>query len=189
MSAGWLAEPRAALAADRILDAAATLFAERGVTGVGMAEVAAAAGCSRATLYRYWPDRAALRRAFVEREASRVAAQVSEGASGPGEAVLLAVRLVRERPELAAWFTSDAAGLGASAAQALGLGGTDDDARWLVRCVVSLLVMPGRNAADERRLVERYLASVGSGQTGPPSLSPARAARRPSPSAGPGRAR
>lgn len=157
MTAGWLAEERTALAADRILDAAARLFAEHGVAGVGMAEVAAAAGCSRATLYRYWPDRGALRRAFVEREARRVAEQVAAETSTPAEAVLLAVRLVRERPELAAWFTADGAGLGAHAALALGLGGEDDDTRWLVRCIVSLLVMPGRDDADERLVVERYM--------------------------------
>ncbi len=93
--------------------------------------------------------------------------------------MLLAVRLVRERPELAAWFTADGAGLGAAAALALGLG-DDDDARWLVRCIVSLLVMPGRDEGDERRLVERYVAPV---------VTPATAARHPSPTAARGRAR
>ena len=42
--------------ATAILDAAAALFAERGVNAVGMGEVARAAGCSRATLYRWFAE-------------------------------------------------------------------------------------------------------------------------------------
>lgn len=150
----WLADDRAVLAADRILDAAAGLFAEHGVTAVGMGDVARAAGCARATLYRYYADRDALRRAFVEREADRIGAQVAAAGGDAAASVLLAVRLVRAQPALAAWFTAESAGLGLEAA--LGLGG-GDDARWLARCVVSLLAMPARDAADERRIVARYV--------------------------------
>ncbi|MFC7500779.1 helix-turn-helix domain-containing protein, partial [Nocardioides sp. GCM10030258] len=48
---------RRAPAVERILDAAGGLFAERGVDVVAMSDIATAAGCSRATLYRYFPDR------------------------------------------------------------------------------------------------------------------------------------
>jgi len=41
---------------DRILDAAGELFAARGVSAVEMTDIARAAGCSRATLYRYFED-------------------------------------------------------------------------------------------------------------------------------------
>ena len=49
-STEWLRAERATLAAEQILDAAGVLFAEHGVAAVGMADVAGAAGCSRATL-------------------------------------------------------------------------------------------------------------------------------------------
>ena len=146
-----------------ILDAAARLFAERGVNAVGMGEVARAAGCSRATLYRYFPDRRSLHLAFVHREARRIGALVP--ADDPVPAVLAAVREVRARPELLAWFSAADAGTTAALAQssevveALGLSvtGDPDAARWLVRVIVSLLIVPGRDEAEERALVERFV--------------------------------
>jgi AcrR family transcriptional regulator len=47
-----------------ILDAAARVFSEEG-TGANLAAVASAAGVSRATLYRYYPNREALLEALV----------------------------------------------------------------------------------------------------------------------------
>ena len=158
--------------AERILDAAAGLFADRGVGGVGMGEIARAARCSRATLYRYFPDRRALHLAFVHREARRVGAAVAAETAGrtdPAErlatAVLASVRLVREAPALLAWFGAGDAATTAELAQssavveALGRGLVDDEdaARWLVRVIVSLLTVPGRDDRDERALVERFV--------------------------------
>jgi AcrR family transcriptional regulator len=174
---GWIGDERAQLAAQKILDAAAALFVERGVGGVGMGEVAAAAGCSRATLYRYFADRGQLHMAFVHREAVRVgqlvAAEVrAADPDDPAEtvtlAVLAAVRLVREAPALVAWFRQDDAATSSGVAQssavieALGLSLVPDPlaARWLVRVVLSLLTVPGRDAAEERVLVERFVAPV-----------------------------
>lgn len=154
---------------EHLLDAAAGLFAEHGVNAVGMGQVARAAGCSRATLYRYFPDRHELHVAFVHREARRigrlVAADIGDQNVDLTGAVLAAVRHVRETPELLAWFgTADAATTAALAQsddviESLGLSvvGDRDDARWLVRVIVSLLVVPGRDDADERRTVERYV--------------------------------
>ena len=48
----WLAERRGEVAADRILDAAEQLYTQGDQASVGMNEIARAAGCSRATLYR-----------------------------------------------------------------------------------------------------------------------------------------
>lgn len=151
---------------ERILDAAAALFAERGVNAVGMGEVAAAAGCSRATLYRYFADRHELHRAFVHREARRIGRPLP--ADDLTEAVLTAVREVRARPELLAWFGTADAGTTASLAlsseviDGLGLSavGDPDLARWLVRVIVSLLMVPGRDEAEERRLVARFVVPV-----------------------------
>jgi len=44
----------------RAVQAAAQLFAERGVDAVSLAEIAAAAGCRAPALYRYFPDKDAL---------------------------------------------------------------------------------------------------------------------------------
>src|SRR5512143_449729 len=49
-----------------ILDAARTLFAERGLAGFAMADVAARAGIVKGTLYLYWPTREELLLAVLE---------------------------------------------------------------------------------------------------------------------------
>jgi AcrR family transcriptional regulator len=181
----WLTVDRDALATDRILDAAGEVFARDGVLGGSMADVAVAAGCSRATLNRYFENRHALRTAFVHREARRLGARVAAQVAGRRDpqrrvvdAVLAAVDGVRSTPTLAAWFSEASAGTasglaGASdviealAASFLGAAdgqAVDDDtrerARWVVRIVVSLLTMPAPSAAAERRLVTRFVAPV-----------------------------
>jgi AcrR family transcriptional regulator len=148
------------------------LFAERGVNAVGMGEIASAAGCSRATLYRYFTDRHDLQRAFVHREARRIGSLVAEDVAtieDPADrlatAMLAAVRRVREQPTLHAWFADADAKTTAALAdsdeviEALGQSITRDPegARWLVRVVVSLLMVPGRNDSEERRLIERFV--------------------------------
>ena len=77
----WLSEDRTRVAAERILDAAGDLFAEQGIGAVAMGDVARAAGCSRATLYRYFADRHELHVAYVHREARRVGGLVAADAS------------------------------------------------------------------------------------------------------------
>lgn len=170
MTTAWL--DRRTAAEERILDAAGELFAADGVDGVdgvAMGEIAVAAGCSRATLYRYFPDRTALQRAFVQREAVRVGALVAADAAGSvTDAVLSALRHVRAAPTLAAWFREGDAGRAAGFAHdseviaALGLTVVPDRdaAQWLVRVIVSLLTVPGGDEADERRLVERFVVPV-----------------------------
>lgn len=168
----WLADDRRVLAAEKILDAAGALFAVHGIGATSMGDVAAAAGCSRATLYRYFADRHELHVAYVHREARRVGGLVAADAARVGDpeqrlvaAVLSAVRHVREAPELAAWFAGSDVAATAELAQAspvigaLGLGLVEDPlaARWVVRVVLSLLIAPGRDAAEERAMVERFV--------------------------------
>ncbi len=169
---------RRAPAVERILDAAGELFAADGVGAVPMARIAAGAGCSRATLYRYFPDRASLQLAFVQREAVRVGALVAADLAGASrgtdlltEGVLAALRHVRANPALLAWFgdrdaahTADLA-QGSEVVEALGLtmAADPDAARWLVRVIVSLLTVPGGDEIEERRLVERFVAPVVTG--------------------------
>lgn len=181
MTTRWLDEERGALATTRILDAAAQVFAEKGVAATGMADVARAAGCSRATLYRYFDGRRALRSAFVNREARRIAASVARKVAHVEdqrervvEAGLAAVAAVRRDATLVAWFTEGDVGTAAALARtsevvnalAMQFVGDPDDgdvrmrSDWLVRVIVSLLAMPGTDAADERLIVERFVAPV-----------------------------
>ena len=155
----WLAEQRSGLAADHILDAAARLFAELGLDGPGMAEVARAAGCSRATLYRYFPDRRTLQVAFARREAAAILTEV-RGAGGAAESVLACLRAVRARPYLLAWYaasgTAELSGILRDAAIPE-VAGDPDLAAWLLRIVLSFLADPAEDEAAERRLLERFL--------------------------------
>lgn len=183
MSRDWLSDDRADLAAERILDAAAALFAERGVTAVGMGDIAKAAGCSRATLYRYFDNRHAVRLAFVHRETRRIAARVVEQVvdiADPTErlvaAMLGAVTEVRADPMLIAWFRTGESGPAGAISQdseviesiAAGLfaptGLSDPErsrlARWLTRIIVSLLSSPGRDDEDERAMLAEFVAPV-----------------------------
>jgi AcrR family transcriptional regulator len=181
--AGWLDEERHELAREQLLDAAAERFADRGVAAVGMAEVARAAGCSRATLYRYYANRDELRAAFVDREARRIGAEIAAAVARVAdprqqlvEAVLAALTAVRGDETLTSWFTADNAGTAVGVAQASAVisglasgflgdpDSLDPDVRarsdWLIRCIVSLLAVPAAMPDDERTLVERFVAPV-----------------------------
>jgi len=177
--ADWLAQKRTEAAGDRILDAAGMLFAQRGVEAVGMHDIARAAGCSRATLYRYFENREALHTAYVHRHAHAVKRRLAERVAridDPRERLLAgltgALALVRENPALAAWFTRTAIGAqaaeGSDVVQAMTAGfllsvDTEDvaaagrQARWLVRVLTSFLTVPGRDAAEERAMLEEFV--------------------------------
>ena len=179
----WLAERRTEVAADRILDAAEELFTRHDPGSVGMNEIAKAAGCSRATLYRYFENREALRNAYVSRETHRLSESVDaiDHIDDPRErlvaGIVTALRLVRESPALSAWFATTSAPLGAELAEqsdviaALSTAfvdslGADHPAnarargRWLVRVITSLLIFPGRDEADERAMLAEFVAPV-----------------------------
>ena len=118
MSGTWLREEQTGLAVDKLLDAAGRAFAADGVQASTMARVAAEAGCSRATLYTYFPNRRALHVAFVNRAALDIArragerlAVVSDPAERLVEGVLSAVAEVRAVPQLAVWFTAPDVGI------------------------------------------------------------------------------
>jgi AcrR family transcriptional regulator len=184
MAGDWLAASRSEAAADRILYAAAELFATRDAAAVGMNEIATAAGCSRATLYRYFENREALHTAFVNREAYRLHHELSDqlrGLQDPGErlieGVTTALRMVRSSPALASWFAATQPPIGgemaeqsevikALAAAFLNSLGPDETAvvqrraRWLVRVITSLLVFPGADEADERRMLQEFVLPI-----------------------------
>jgi len=181
----WLAATRSEAAADRILDAAAELFTQKPAASVGMHEIAAAAGCSRATLYRYFENREALHTAFVHREAHAVHRQMVErlaGIADPAQRLiagfLASLELVRSSPALQSWFNAGDVPIGAEIAEqsdviqamvaafveSLGAAGdpatVDRKARWLVRILTSLLLFPGRDTADERAMIEEFLVPI-----------------------------
>src|SRR5213596_1974113 len=69
--------PRYDRTAAAILEAAAQALSEHG-RGANMADVAAAAGVSRATLYRYYPDREALLDALAAHALADAAARLAD---------------------------------------------------------------------------------------------------------------
>ncbi|WP_420108385.1 TetR/AcrR family transcriptional regulator [Mycolicibacter arupensis] len=180
----WLSDQRGELAAERILDAAETLFAEHDPASVGMNEIARAAGCSRATLYRYFESRDALHTAYVHRWANALFRELTQRLAGmddPAERLVAGITeslaLVRGNPALASWFAETGPPIGAAmAAQSdvitvlvasfLSALGTDDSAaaqqraRWVVRVVTSLLSFPGRDADDEREMLAQFVVPV-----------------------------
>ncbi len=184
MPGDWLAARRTEVAADRILDAANDLFARQEAATVGMNEIAAAAGCSRATLYRYFENRDALYTAYVHRESYRQYREMTEqimSVTDPAErlveGMMTSLRNVRESPALASWFATTQRPIGAEMAEksevikalteafVVSLAPDDPDvverrARWLVRVMTSLLIFPGRDEADERAMIEEFVMPI-----------------------------
>ncbi len=180
----WLSERRTEVAADRILDAAEELFTRHDPASIGMNEIAKAAGCSRATLYRYFDNRDALRTAYVHRETRRLSETIKDqiaAVEDPRQRLVAGItttlRLVRESPALAGWFAITRPPIGgelaeqsdviaALAAAFVNSLGTDHPAtvesrgRWLVRVITSLLMFPGRDLADEQAMVEEFVVPI-----------------------------
>ncbi len=184
MAGDWLAARRTEVAADRILDAAGELFAQKEAATVGMNEIASAAGCSRATLYRYFENREALYTAYVHRESYRLYREMTEqinALTDPRErlieGMLASLRNVRESPALASWFATTQRPIGAEMAEesevikalteafVISLGPDDPElvahrARWLVRVMTSLMLFPGHDEADERSMLDEFVVPI-----------------------------
>ncbi len=184
MPTDWLAVRRTEVAADRILDAAEQLYTQRDQASIGMNEIARAAGCSRATLYRYFESREALRTAYVHRETRRLGRAIADQIAGiedPRErliaSVMATLRMVRDSPALASWFTTTRPPIGGELAgqsevitalvaaflSSLGLedsAAVERRARWVVRVLTSLLMFPGRDEADERAMIEEFVVPM-----------------------------
>ena len=184
MAGDWLAARRTEVAADRILDAAGELFAQQEAATVGMHEIASAAGCSRATLYRYFENREALYTAYVHREAYRLYREMTEQINSVVdprerliEGMMASMRNVRESPALASWFATTQRPIGAEMAEqseviralteafVISLAPDDPDvvahrARWLVRVMTSLFLFPGHDEADERAMLEEFVVPM-----------------------------
>jgi AcrR family transcriptional regulator len=184
MAGDWLAARRTEVAADRILDAAGDLFAQKEAATVGMHEIASAAGCSRATLYRYFENREALYTAYVHREAYRLYREMTDQINAVVdprerliEGLIASLRNVRESPALASWFATTQRPIGAEMAEesevikalteafVISLGSDNPElvanrARWLVRVMTSLMLFPGHDEADERAMLNEFVVPI-----------------------------
>ena len=122
-NADWLGEERHELAVERILEGATQVFARDGIQGARMGKIAEAAGCARATLYRYFPNKEALLQAYVDhvaRQFDQVLAEKLEGLGSMGErlveAVATSIELIESREDLAPFFSEEGLGLTAQLA-------------------------------------------------------------------------
>jgi AcrR family transcriptional regulator len=149
-----------------------------------MHEIASAAGCSRATLYRYFENREALYTAYVHREAYRLYREMTDQITSvvdPRERLLegmvTSLSNVRKSPALASWFATTQRPIGAEMAEqseviralteafVVSLAPDDPEvvahrARWLVRVMTSLLVFPCQSEADERAMLEEFVVPM-----------------------------
>ncbi|MER7990258.1 helix-turn-helix domain-containing protein [Streptomyces noursei] len=116
-ASAWLREDHRDLAATRILDAVRGMLAEQGVGKLRMQDVAARAGCSRATLYNHFPTRENLLQAYMRRETQHIHQAVHErvhALADPADALIAGMRCmldqVRNHPAQAEWFATDVVG-------------------------------------------------------------------------------
>jgi AcrR family transcriptional regulator len=180
----WYRHGDEELATDELLDAAGRAFAELGVAKATMVDVARAAGCSRATLYRYFPNQEALHLGFVHRATLRIAAELASDrdAGAPdslADRILSGIDKVRADPLLAVWFEPENMAVPMSVSQnsellnamAVGVLGSAEAtpeehkalerrAAWLLRSIVSILAAPGTDREEERAMVESFIVPV-----------------------------
>ena len=190
----WRRKQSHDVAVDELLDAAALAFHDVGVAKATMVDVCRYAGCSRATLYRYFRSQRELHLAFVQRATMRIAADMAAARTGvPAspeaeltERILGGIDAVRNDPLLLVWYEPDNVHVPLELTQdpdALSLmsaglftelapGEIDHAERerrteWLLRSIASLLVRPARDAATERALVADFVVPVVVARPGP----------------------
>lgn len=149
-----------------------------------MVDVARVAGCSRATLYRYFPNQDALHLAFVHRATLRIAALMAADRAAGGRDTLVdrivsGIEHVRADPVLAVWFEPENMAVPMAVCQGSellrsmsagllgGAGSTPHElaelerrAAWLLRSIVSILAVPGADPDEERAMVESFVVPV-----------------------------
>jgi AcrR family transcriptional regulator len=173
----WLAggDTRRVAGREKILSAAADLFAEHGADDVTVEQVAERAGCSRATLYRYVGGKSAILERVMFRNGLSIVTHVARyleqvhQADRPSAAVHACLAEARSDrtimgmlakssvEQFRTYFTtmSDPSMF----ATALGLDLSAQDAQVFARTLLSLLTWPADNADAERHLVTRMIAS------------------------------
>lgn len=103
---------------ERLLDAAASVFAELGIEQTRMGHVAERAGYARASLYRHFPTKDALVTAFAQRELERATQNVEDRVKGQRvlgdrlvEAMALGIELMRETPAIRPFLAPETHGV------------------------------------------------------------------------------
>jgi AcrR family transcriptional regulator len=159
---------------ERMYRAAAKLIAQHGIINFNTDEVAARAGCSRATLYRHVGGRSAIVDAVMSRVTLSLYQEIAQavaGFSGPDrvvEMILAAVAATRAEPVTVQVLHHASAkhirahlGSPQLVQAALVLAGlrTDDHAagQALVRIIWSLVQQPLDDGDSERALIERFV--------------------------------
>ena len=138
-----------------------------------MHEIAKAAGCSRATLYRYFENREALYTAYVHRESYRLFHQMTEQLTGVEEprerlieGMVSSLRNVRESPALSSWFATTQRPIGAEIAEQ----------SQVIKALTEAFLIS--MAPDDPEVVERKARVAGAGDDVAAGLSRSRRGRR-----------
>jgi AcrR family transcriptional regulator len=146
----------AATTHDRLLTAAAALFAERGFGGTSMADIAERVGVRKASLYNYYPSKDELLMELLRRSLAAANDYCLTGLEAPGRVeerlwryLRGAVRFARENGELLAIFRLAAGQIGGE------LGGRVE------RAVVT------QKQAQRRRLEELFREAAANGEVAP----------------------
>ncbi|OMI40354.1 TetR/AcrR family transcriptional regulator [Streptomyces sparsogenes] len=89
---------------EAILESATALLYERGLDGIGVAELCAAVGASKETLYRHFGSKDGLIEAVLENRSRRVLAWIADAAASAGAAPK--ARLTAVFRALATWYAA-----------------------------------------------------------------------------------
>jgi len=172
----WLFDDgRRAAAIERIYAAATEMIYRDGIGGFNIDALAAQTHCSRATVYRYVGGKKDIREAVLARAGARIVETVRasvKGRAGPDRvltAIEVAVKEIRADPAGQLFLDSARSGgwnwLTASdavadfASELTGI--ADDDpqaAQWIVRMVLSLMLLPGTDSRAEHQMLQRFVA-------------------------------
>lgn len=141
---------------DRLLAAAAALFAERGFGGTSMADIAERVGVRKASLYNYYPSKDELLMELLGRSLAAANDYCLRGLDAPGSVeerawryLYGAVRFARENAELLAIFRLAAGQIGGELGERV------------ERAVVA------QKRAQRQRLEELFAAAAGNGELAP----------------------
>jgi AcrR family transcriptional regulator len=183
----WLFDDgRRRAAVERIYAAATELISRDGIDAFNVDALAAQTHCSRATIYRYVGGKKDIREVVLARAATRIVETVRasvEGRTGPDRvltAIEVAVAEIRIDPSGQLFLESARAGgwnwLTASdavadfASELTGIAGDDPHAaQWIVRLVLSLLLLPDADPRAEHRMLQRFVAPAFAESGGPQS--------------------
>ncbi|MBE1547191.1 AcrR family transcriptional regulator [Mycobacterium sp. OAS707] len=172
----WLFnDGRRAAAIERIYAAATEMIYRDGIGAFNVDALAAQTHCSRATVYRYVGGKKDIREAVLARAGARIVETVRasvKGRTGPDRvltAIEVAVKEIRADPAGQLFLDSARSGgwnwLTASdavadfASELTGI--THDDpqaAQWIVRMVLSLMLLPGSDSRAEHQMLQRFVA-------------------------------